>query len=836
MADRPIVHLFSQAHIDPVWMWGWEEGAREALSTFYTAADLLDEFPEYVFNHNESLIYEWVEEYAPPLFERIQTLVKAGRWNVTGGWYLQPDCNLPGGETLVRLILEGRRYFDEKFGVRPKIAYNFDTFGHPGSLPQILAQSGFEMYIHFRPNTRQMDVPDSPYTWQGIDGTQVIGLRPHDFWYCTPQEGRAEAQARRAVEIARETGRDVLVTWGMGDHGGGASRKDLHDFRQLIAEYADSGVEIRHSTPEAYLERLRAQSGDSFPVKVGELQRTLAGCYTSVAPIKRQMRQSEALLSSAERWAAIAWWRLGWRYPQAELREAWKRVMFNTFHDVLCGSLIEDAIPGVMDMYGYALDTARRIVVRSQHALISSVEPKEDTIPFYVYNPHSTAVRAPIACNFLNDYKQPVARKPYNLYDDREQRVTSQTDGGPAVQAAGVWQPFVGFIADVPPLTSRRYEIRFEPAAPQTTDRLAVREDAGGLTVENAFWSARFDRALAAAVALTPKASGRNLLNGPAQLFAMDDVGHAWGGEYRSQFNTPVSALAALSPSEVGAYVGLEGQEGPALRVIAQGPVSVTVECLVGWQHTRASIKYTFYADLPSIDVDVRLFMQARRKMLKLSLPFDLAGVRATVEVPYGAAERAADATEWPYSRWLQLTSADGAVGLANNGQNGFDISADGLLNLSLTRGGIHTSWEGDEDGAPTDINRSYTFMDQAQIDTRFRLLAGDDTAALIAAALELNQPLERFYGFHLPRGTQPEFAPFLSVEPANVVLGTLKKAERDDALIVRLVEEAGEPTTASVTFEGQTQSYDFRPYEIKTLKLWKEGRWQPVNLIEEPV
>src|SRR5690606_36415956 len=113
--ERPIVHLFCNAHIDPVWMWAWEEGAREAISTFRTAVNLLGEFPEFVFSHNESLLYEWVEEYDPPLFERIQQYVKAGRWNITGGWYLQPDINLSGGETLVRLILEGRLYFQEKF-------------------------------------------------------------------------------------------------------------------------------------------------------------------------------------------------------------------------------------------------------------------------------------------------------------------------------------------------------------------------------------------------------------------------------------------------------------------------------------------------------------------------------------------------------------------------------------------------------------------------------------------------------------------------------------------------------------------------------------------------
>lgn len=836
MEERPIVHLISQAHIDPDWMWTWEEGAREALSTFHTAADLLEEFPEFIFNHNESLLYEWVEEYAPPLFERIKRLVAEGRWNISGGWYLQPDCNLAGGETLIRLILEGRAFFAEKFGVRPVVAYNFDTFGHPGTLPQLLKQSGFEMYIHFRPLERQLELPGVPYCWQGIDGTEVVGLRPHHFWYCTPRYGMAQEQARAGIEIARQTGRDVLVPWGTGDHGGGATRNDLLQFRQLIQEMADADVEVRHSTPEAYLKRVQAQSDDNLPVHRGEMQRTLAGCYTSVAPIKRQMREGEALLASAERWATIAWWRLRWPYPYEALREAWKRLMFNTFHDVLCGSLLEDAIPGVNDIYGYAHDVARRIIVRSQHALVPDVPPQANTIPLYVYNAHPIPLQAPVGLNFLSDYAPPRQRKTFNLYDDQGNPVTCQRSGGATILAGGTWQPFVGFAADMPPLSSRRYEIRFEPEHGVVSDTLAAREDEAGITLENRWWVMRFDRQLAAPVSLRHRESGRDLLAGPVQMRVMEDVSHAWGGEDRVIYNEPVSPLTALTPDEAGAFCGLEGREGPSLRIIASGPVSITVECLVGWQHTRAALRFTLYADLPWIDVDTRLYMQARRKMVKLTFPFDLPNPRAVCEVPYGTAERPADATEWSYSRWARLESADLAIGIANNGQNGFDLSAAGTLNLSLSRGGIHSSWEGDPGGQTLDTAQSYTFMDQEQIDTRFRLLAGRDiTAALISAALELNQPLERFYAFHIPCAPQTPAGPFLTVEPPTVVLGALKKAERDEALIIRLIEMAGESVTATVRLEGgAAKAVAFTPYAIRTFKVTRDGDWQPTNLLEE--
>lgn len=848
-APRPIVHLFCNAHIDPVWMWSWEEGAREAVSTFHTAVNLLDEFPEFVFNHNESVLYEWVEEYDPPLFARIQELVREGRWNIVGGWYLQPDCNLPGGETLVRLILKGRRYFAEKFGMRPKVAYNFDTFGHPSSLPQLLRQSDFEMYIHCRPQAYQLDLPAALYCWEGVDGSQVMTLRPDSGWYGTPEPGQAYAQALKGIELARASGQDVLVTWGLGDHGGGATRHDLQALRTLLTEMANSDVEVRHSSPEAYLARLKAVSV-APPSHIGELQRTLAGCYTSVAPIKRSLRLGESMLASAERWSAIAWWRYGWAYPAQQLDEAWKRLMFNTFHDILAGTLVEEALPGVRDMFGYVQDVARRIIVKSQHALLPNIRPTPDTIPLYVFNPHATPLSGAIACNFLSAYAPPPKKRTFALYDDHGQRVPSQTGGGSPILADGTWQPHMAFVGTVDPLAVRRYEIRFEDApSVDEPSALRVTEDEGGITLDTPFWTVSFDRASAAPARLLDKRANREVLTAPIQLFVMEDVGNAWGGEARAVFNVPISPFVALTGAEVGQYLGQEreGKTGPALRVLEYGAVWVKIECLVGWGYSRASICFTFYAELPHIDIDVRLHMQARRKMIKLAISCDLPGTQAICEIPYGATERTPDATEWSYARWIRLMGADYAVGVANNGQSGFDVSADGRLHLNISRGGVHSSWEGDVGAKPLDTAKSYTFMDQEQIDTRFRLVAGNDPQVLaehlVSAALELNQPLERFFVYSpptLPADAPADPAPFLAIEPATVVLGALKKAEAEDVLIVRLVETVGLATTATLHVDSaRVSQIAFRPFEIKSFKLSRDQNkqgvsLQPCNLLEE--
>lgn len=171
------LHLICNTHLDPVWQWEWEEGAAAAVSTFRTAADFCEEFEGFVFNHNEALLYKWIEEYEPDLFRRIQKLVGEGKWHIMGGWYLQPDCNMPSGESFVRQILYGKMYFNEKFGVEPTTAVNFDSFGHTRGLVQILKKSGYDSYLFMRPEQKGTDIPLEEFVWTGFDDSKIIAHR-----------------------------------------------------------------------------------------------------------------------------------------------------------------------------------------------------------------------------------------------------------------------------------------------------------------------------------------------------------------------------------------------------------------------------------------------------------------------------------------------------------------------------------------------------------------------------------------------------------------------------------------------------------------------------------
>ncbi len=190
------LHLVCNAHLDPAWLWELEEGAGEALSTFRIAADFCEKFDSFIFNHNEVLLYQWVEAFDPVLFKRIQKLVSEGKWHIMGGWYLQPDCNLPSGESFVRQILSGRNYFLEKFDKTPETAINFDSFGHSRGLVQIMKKSGFDSYIFCRPDQNDCPLPGDDFIWVGYDGSEVMGHRAFNAYL----SGKGKASNSREMD------------------------------------------------------------------------------------------------------------------------------------------------------------------------------------------------------------------------------------------------------------------------------------------------------------------------------------------------------------------------------------------------------------------------------------------------------------------------------------------------------------------------------------------------------------------------------------------------------------------------------------------------------------
>ena len=329
-----LLHMIGNAHIDPVWLWQWPEGYQEVRATFQSAIDRLEEYPDFVFTSDSVVFFQWVEETDPALFERVRERIADGRWQVIGGWWLEPDCNIPAGESYVRQALYGQRYLQDRFGIAATTGANLDSFGHNATIPQLLRGAGMDSYVFLRPGPNEKELEGPVFWWESPDGSRVLAYRiPHE--YCAPRDDLGGHLEKALAELPDDQ-EELMVFYGVGNHGGGPTKANLESIARLNRGGELPPLEL--SSVRSYFDSVSG-NGD-LPVLRGELQHHSAGCYTTHSPIKRWNRRAENLLLRAEKWSAVAD-RLGAQgYAREELTEAWKLLLFNQFHDTLAGTSI----------------------------------------------------------------------------------------------------------------------------------------------------------------------------------------------------------------------------------------------------------------------------------------------------------------------------------------------------------------------------------------------------------------------------------------------------------------------------------------------------------------
>ena len=731
---RPMVHLICNAHLDPVWQWRWDEGVSEALATFRNAVDILDEHPALIFCHNEAVLYQWAERFDPALFDDIRRLVKAGRWAISGGWFIQPDVNLPGTESLIRTIAEGRRYFRDRFDAAPRVAYNFDSFGHSGGLPQILRLAGYEMYVHMRPQADELTLPADLYRWRGIDGTTIPAYRIAVGLYHTEHDN-IEARLRAGVELGLKLGRDVPIFWGLGNHGGGATRRDLAAIDAFIAR--ESRVRIVHSTPDRFFEAVRDAAAVA-PIHKGDLQRCFTGCYTSLSRLKRRAVTSLGTLVQAEAAAAASSWFAKTGFPEPEIREAWKLHIFNDFHDILTGSCVEPAERDALGQYGRAEDTARSIALRAISAL-NHGSHNSPPLPITVFNVNPSLRRVPVEFECMADHR-PFWKGTWHMRlfrpDGRE--VACQEEQPESLLPFNNWRRRISFIDDLPGVGVSRYylkafevqqegghvsEVQPSWAVPSPEGHVPDPDpsEAGGrlsnvraprslpgpalgpiqrsslLSLPSQL-PCRFDPRSGLVASLKPEGFSRPSAGPLFEPLVIEDTADSWGtgrGSYRKVLGRFKSA-------------------GPSC-VVESGPVRTIMRSVFAFGRSRIVMDTVAYPSWPVLEFRIRVVWNEERRRLKLGVPIALTAPELAVEVPGGAIRRPADGEEHVHGRWLVVegrTSRRGgkarsrgtvppgtvlasrlvpsggspvAIGIASSGQHGLDFK-EGELRLSILR------------------------------------------------------------------------------------------------------------------------------------------------------
>lgn len=825
------VHLICNAHLDPVWLWEWEEGAAEAVSTFRTAADLCEEFDGFVFNHNEAILYRWVEEFEPALFARIQRLVRAGKWHIMGGWHLQPDCNMPSGESFVRQILLGRRYFSDKFGVRPTTAINFDPFGHSRGLVQVLARSGYDAYILCRPGQAECPLPSNRFIWEGLDGSRVLVTRPVG-WYNSPLGAARKAVEERIVQAQAEGCTAIL--WGVGDHGGGPSRQDLRDLAALMRERRD--VRIRHSTPEAYARELRA-GGERLPVVDKALNPWAVGCYTSQVRIKQKHRLLENELYATEKMAAAAAVAGLGAFPREDLQRARYDLATSQFHDILPGSSIQPVEDTSLRLLSHGLETVSRLKARAFFALASG-QPKarDGRIPILVYNPHPFPVRARIACEFnLAD----------QIWTDGVFADLAVRGGGKLLpsqveqEASNVtleWRKCVVVAATLAPSAMNRFDCEVllrkrPPALRVRAERGRIRVKTRDLEVVVSTRSGLLDRAASGGVPF--------LSPGAGALLVMRDNEDPWGMHVR-RFRREAGRFRLLSAARAAVFAGVRARSLPPVRVIEDGPVRTVVEALFGYRDSFACRRYLIPKSGADLEIETRVHWNEKDRMLKLALPTPLRDGSYVGQTVFGHDTLPADGDEAVAQKWVAAVSrrARRAVTVINNGLYGSDFR-DGEIRLSLVRSPAYSSHPiGERPPVPQD--RLSPRIDQGEFLFRVWVQGGPAGARLNAIdreAIALNEKPMALSFFPAGGGRRPR--PFMTLDDEAVLVSAVKEADRGTGWVVRLYEPTGRARRTVLTIPALGIRHRMRlgRFEVRTLRIDPKARTcREVNLMEEPL
>lgn len=660
-SKRPIFHLLPNAHLDPVWLWDWREGLTEGVTTVQTILDLMDEDPELTFMRGEQVIYQHIQRTAPALFKRIQKRIEEGRWDVVGGTYVQPDSNLGSVEMLCRQFERSLQYFEKELGVRPSISWQADSFGHTAGWPNILRSFGMEGFAFTRPQRKQFPMDSPAFWWHCDHDDRLLCYRQHWQWYCSERFNLLHVLDETLRGAATQPFRNVGVLMGLGNHGGGPTRRHLAEVRKWRETHAD--VEVRYSTLTGFFKALRRELATlpegSAPSKGGELGFCLRGCYSSVQKFKSLYRQAESAVVDAE----IADSVIDSDSPQGALNEAWESVLFNSFHDILPGSSIERAMEEQMAWTGLAIHHSRKVQFSALNRLAEQIDTRvakpRDTdapapVPLMIWNPLPRIYRGPVEIETSLDYRpifeyqHRAGDLPFQLRDAKGKTMPCQeivTEHGSMTDVP--WRKRVVAPVTIPAFGWKIVHMGLATKKPKSAPRDSACR-AGGTRSP---WIANPDWKVEAGELLTIKKGGVAFLGTGIRFLVVEDPWGSWGGmdeEPEGYCLREVREEWKLSQKVI-----LEsGPERSRLWTRWQGP------------HSWVELTFDVCRDLPWVCVQGRMLWNERSARLQMVLP---SVGPATCDVP-GSVVMRETTGQVPVARWFLRSNKQGAtVGIATD-------------------------------------------------------------------------------------------------------------------------------------------------------------------------
>jgi alpha-mannosidase len=798
-------HMIGNAHIDPVWLWPWSEGISVVHSTFRSALDRMNETPDFCFTASSAQFYKWVAENDPSMLSEIRRRVDEGRWNIVGGWWIEPDVNIPSGESMVRQGLYGQLTLQRLLGHRATVGFNPDSFGHTSTLPQIIKLQGMDNYVFMRPASHEKSLPADLFWWEGADGTRVLTYRiPVSYNDSEPVRNRV----KQVLTLFKDQPmKSFMAFYGVGDHGGGATKENIRSIEELKTE--KGAPTILYSTPDRYFKEIRDEKNLDLPVVNDDLQHHAVGCYTAESEIKKGNRQAETALVIAEKITAIGLKVWGASYPKTEFTSAWQRVLFLQFHDSIAGTALPEHYQSAREGFGFALEIAHQATYLSVQKLEWQVAA-EDPFSQYllIFNPHAWEVQGNVEYDF-----------------DWDIRESSRVEDEKGISLLHQWAPGTTEIGDrrrlivnttLPPFGYR--QIRLMKGDTLQVKLAATSEEN---ILENEFLRVRFSTS--GTIGVFDKENGKELFSGGesgCRGVIIDDPSDTWSHDIKAYVN------------EIGAF------GNATIKVLENGPLRAAIRINSTYGDSTLTIDWILCSGSRNIEAKVTLDWHERHKMLKFSFPVDVESPTATYETPYGHIVRDTNGNEDPGQRWIDLTGKhnEGSYGLTiiNNAKYGYNIPGNDMR-ISIARSAPYAHHK----PKILDMKAEHLWMDQGIQTFNMLLVPHKGTWKennIVRITEEFIAPSVVIYqGIH--GGKMPKADSFLAFDAQNVIVSAIKLSENGEDIIIRCVETIGKATKATLDlqFAGYKRTVNFRPCEIKTLRVNQStGDIKEVNLLEE--
>lgn len=793
------ISLTGHAHLDLAWLWPVAETRRKGRRTFASVLGLMEHYDDFTFNQSSAQLYEWVEKDSPELFERVRARVAEGRWETVGGMWVEPDCQIPSGESFTRQLLYGQKYFGEKFGRRSTAAWLPDTFGFSPAIPQLLRGAGMPGFFTYKLNWSETNkFPHDLFLWEGIDGSRVVA---HTFENpgtdyngdIAPLDMHGTWRNFRGKRHHSES----LFSFGWGDGGGGPSEKMLENYARL--KEFPAMPRLRMGRVDDFFTTLPR---DDLPKWVGELYLELhRGTLTTQAKVKKLNREGEHRLMEAEALSTLAALR-GHEYPGEELERLWKALLLNQFHDILPGTSISEVYVDTHRELEEVVNGAGELRGRAMQLISGGIGSGGE-----VFVANAALHPRPVTVLIPGDPGPSISV----LDAGGEALPVQRTDDGLLVHAPHLRVPGLGW-------TNLRLE---NPGVASPVKQAGVRvEEAESRTViENDLLRVEIGQD-GSLDSVYDREMERDVLDGRGnRIVAYADKPAQWDAW------------------DVQEGYELEGEEIPGastVEVIESGPLRVSVRVERRWRDSRVVQTYRLLSGSRRLDIETEIEWHERQILLRAVFPLNVRSHETTFETMYGVVKRPThqntswDATRFEVCghRFADLSEPGYGVALLNDGKYGYSAK-DNVLGISLLRSPLYPDPLADEG----EHHFTYSLFPHP----------GDWTeAGVVDESLDLNSPL--FTAAGSPPDTDVTSG-FVTVDGVKLALGSLKVAEDGRGVILRLYEPHGargrcalrftrevesaervnileEPGSEPVEVGGDVVRLEVRPFEVVTLRL----------------